>query len=1082
MRIETLRLKNLNSLAGEWSLDLTHPAYLTDGLFAITGPTGAGKSTILDAICLALYGRTPRLSSINKGGNDILSRHSGECFAEVSFSTQKGRYRCRWSQRRARKKPDGELQSPQQELVNADSGEIVASQIRGVAQQIEEITGMDFERFTRSMLLAQGGFAAFLQAAPDQRAPILEQITGTAIYSQISIKVHERYRAEQGQLALLKAETQGIQLLQAEQETAIQQALHQQEQQLEQQAADLKQIQAGLHGWQRLEQLQHELGRLQEQASQLDQQRQAFAPERQRLALARQAASLDGDYASLQALRKQQAADQAQLQRQQARLPEQEQALHAQAEALQQAEVELQRARQQRQNAAPLIKQVRALDQTLQQQAKAIAQQEQACQAEQAKVAQQDQALALEQAEQQRQQQALAQLHDYLAAHRQDEWLLTQLTGLEAQLADLQAKAAELERKQSERDAAQQAQQQAQVKETAQQQRCAQAARALAQAEARLGQVQQQLSQLLQGKHLREYRAEKDNRLQEQIYLTRIAKLEQERAQLHAGQPCPLCGSREHPFAQAAQLPRPDENQRQIAQLNQLIDQAEALEGRIRQDEAELSRQQQQHNAAQLALSQCSHERHSSETRLAEREQALAQLRAAQTQRHAELSAQAQAQGLPPLAAQEPAAWLQGLKQRLHQWQAKTQAKADAERQLNASAAEMQRLQAIKETHQASLEGQRQQLLHLRQEQAAIQTRRQQGYGTKNPDQEEQRLEQEVHKAEIGERQARAGHSSAEQQLQAARGQIQTLSTAMAERRAQLEPAEQALSQALSRAGFADEAQFQAARMTPAQRSALEDRAKGLDDAHTALQAQISQAQAQQAAEQAQQINQPPKPVLHAKALEREQTIQALNEHIAQAKHQLQQNQQAQQRLASKQQAIAAQQEECARWEPLHQLIGSADGKKYRNFAQGLTFDLMVGQANRQLQKMTDRYLLIRDGQQPLELNVIDNYQAGEIRCTKNLSGGESFIVSLALALGLSHMASRNVRVDSLFLDEGFGSLDEDALSTALETLAGLNQEGKLIGVISHVGALKERIGTRIQVKPINGGHSILQGPGCEGH
>jgi exonuclease SbcC len=176
---------------------------------------------------------------------------------------------------------------------------------------------------------------------------------------------------------------------------------------------------------------------------------------------------------------------------------------------------------------------------------------------------------------------------------------------------------------------------------------------------------------------------------------------------------------------------------------------------------------------------------------------------------------------------------------------------------------------------------------------------------------------------------------------------------------------------------------------------------------------------------------------------------------------------------------IAAQKKECLRWDNLHQLIGSADGKKFRNFAQGLTFEMMTAHANRQLRKMTDRYLLIRDAVQPLELNVIDNYQAGEIRSTKNLSGGESFIVSLALALGLSQMASRNVRVDSLFLDEGFGTLDEDSLETALETLAGLRQDGKLIGVISHVAALKERIGAQIQVIPEAGGRSSLSGPGC---
>ena len=139
----------------------------------------------------------------------------------------------------------------------------------------------------------------------------------------------------------------------------------------------------------------------------------------------------------------------------------------------------------------------------------------------------------------------------------------------------------------------------------------------------------------------------------------------------------------------------------------------------------------------------------------------------------------------------------------------------------------------------------------------------------------------------------------------------------------------------------------------------------------------------------------------------------------------------------------------------------------------------MIQHANLQLQKMTDRYLLQRDQDQPLDLNVIDNYQAGEVRSTKNLSGGESFIVSLALALGLSRMASHNVRVDSLFLDEGFGTLDEEALDTALETLGSLQQEGKLIGVISHVAALKERIATQINVSPLAGGRSTISGPGC---
>ena len=160
-------------------------------------------------------------------------------------------------------------------------------------------------------------------------------------------------------------------------------------------------------------------------------------------------------------------------------------------------------------------------------------------------------------------------------------------------------------------------------------------------------------------------------------------------------------------------------------------------------------------------------------------------------------------------------------------------------------------------------------------------------------------------------------------------------------------------------------------------------------------------------------------------------------------------------------------------------IIRAGASKEIDSHFVGSVVYIMVSHANRQLEKMTDRYLLIRDEQQPLKLNVVDNYQAGEIRSTRNLSGGESFIVSLTLALGLSKMASRKVRVDSLFLDEGFGTLDEDALETALETLSSLQQGGKLIGIISHVSALKERISTQISITPVFGGRSSLSGPGC---
>ena len=172
-----------------------------------------------------------------------------------------------------------------------------------------------------------------------------------------------------------------------------------------------------------------------------------------------------------------------------------------------------------------------------------------------------------------------------------------------------------------------------------------------------------------------------------------------------------------------------------------------------------------------------------------------------------------------------------------------------------------------------------------------------------------------------------------------------------------------------------------------------------------------------------------------------------------------------------KQQAI------CNKWTALNQLIGSADGKNYRNFAQALTFEHLVHLANKQLRKMSDRYILIRTGDStnPFELYVIDKYQNSEQRTAQNLSGGEKFIVSLSLALGLANMASKNMRIDTMFIDEGFGTLDADYLDLALNALSNLQSEGKIIGVISHLTELKERIATHVEVVPSGNGHSKIR-------
>ncbi|NEI63861.1 MULTISPECIES: AAA family ATPase [Rhizobium] len=206
MRILAIRGENLASLAAPFEIDLAAEPLAGSGLFAITGETGAGKSTILDALCLALYGEYPRVSvgrrenapdpsgeaiSIHDG-RAILRRGAGGGYAEVDFIGQDGeRYRVRWEANRARGRANGRLQNEQRALYRLDDGSAVATGKTQVREAVEARTDLTFDQFRRTVLLAQGEFDAFLLAAESERAELLEKITGTEIYAAISVRIHD---------------------------------------------------------------------------------------------------------------------------------------------------------------------------------------------------------------------------------------------------------------------------------------------------------------------------------------------------------------------------------------------------------------------------------------------------------------------------------------------------------------------------------------------------------------------------------------------------------------------------------------------------------------------------------------------------------------------------------------------------------------------------------------------------------------------------------------------------------------------------------------------------------------------------
>ncbi len=1021
MKILAIRGKNLASLEGEFDIDFTVEPLKSSGIFAITGQTGAGKSTILDALCLALFDNAPRLnkaeSSVNvydvedktitqKDSRNILRRGASEGYAEVDFVALNGdKYRSRWMVRRARGKAHGALQATSIKLDNLTTINEEQGTKSNLLNRIVELIGLTFDQFTRAVLLAQGDFANFLKAKSSEKAELLEKLTGTEIYSKISVSIYQKTSDAKNALDMILQRMKDVKLLTDEELDALIDEKNTKSEELKPFKIQTHQIEKKLSWIKENELIKQELTQAEQELETIQTWIREASPRYEYMDMIDKSLEIRDYYIEFINKSNGQKNILTEIERAETVLKNISEQLEKTTISLSEAKKKQEEIDLKYNSLKPDINLAKELDIKIQASIGKQAELKEEQETYKKQLLASDETIASLKESQEKTTKEKAQLEQWFLDNDVYKTIVSKVDLIENLI-----------------NTAYSAQRQ---KENA--------SKGLNTNKAMLETTMEQLKNL-------EIEAERLNNL----LPTEIINL---RHKLIEGEACPVCGSSHHPFKdnieQSQKINEEElENNKQRVQNNidKVKTQIEQTQKGITEFEAYIKNFEEQYSNSYSSLKDNLKLLPDWETKL-KAETLGKELSSFATQWNENkksldnstlLLENISARIIAEEKAKTPILENISYKEKGYQAEEKLYKKNIEQRKLLLGG---KSVEEVEKHYVDSRELQSKLLENLNLEKEKIETQRSSLNG---------KIEQQKKDAEANQKELSRLDFQIEEWLKDENHQIsaEILKDLISKSREWINQEKQYLSE-IQNKRLTVEATLTERKNRNIKHKESED--KPLDEET--------------------------KEVLSESLNTISVLTESINKRLSEIEVSLLSYEKGKEQIKSFEKELNEKSELYENWSKLNDLLGSANGNKFKTIAQGYTLDVLLSYANKHLEDLTQRYSLEKIPD-TLALQVVDNDMLGEVRSVHSLSGGESFLISLALALGLSSLSSNKMKIESLFIDEGFGALDIDTLSIAMDALDNLQTQGRKIGVISHVEEMKERITTQIQIIKSSNGKS----------